>query len=73
MVLRHLRNLLALHQSQLRRYQEETRAVIAEVVATTGLRREGMMWELVRQLGEAHEQTYIEWLERAIQRVESWR
>ena len=72
-ILRHLRNLLALHQTQLRRYQEETRAVIAEVVATTGLRREGMMWELVRQLGAAHEQTYVDWLEEAIQRVESAR
>jgi DNA-binding PadR family transcriptional regulator len=70
-ILGQLRNLLALHQSQLRRYREETRSVIAEVVAATGLRREGMMWELVRQLGEAHERTYVEWLERAIRNVES--
>ncbi len=70
LILRQLRNLLVLHESQVRKYREETRAVIAEVVAKTGLRREGMMWELVRQLGEAHERAYVEWLEQAIQTVE---
>ena len=35
----------------------------------TGLTREGSMWELVRELGEAHERAYVDWLERAIKRV----
>ena len=69
-ILLHLRTQLDLHEQELRRYQERVKPLITEVVARTGLKREGTMWELVRQLGEAHERTYIEWLQRAISAVE---
>ena len=69
-ILLHLRTQLDLHEREFRRYQERVKPLIAGVVARTGFKREGTMWELVRQLGEAHERTYIDWLERAIAAVE---
>lgn len=68
-VLRQLETQLELHRKQLDRYEGETRQIIEETVAATGLSREGTMWELVRELGEAHERAYVVWLERAIQKV----
>ena len=58
-----------LHREQLKRYEGETRQIIEDTVEATGLTREGAMWELVRELGEAHERAYVDWLERAIERV----
>jgi PadR family transcriptional regulator AphA len=69
-VLRQLQAQLELHRKQLARYEGETRQVIEEIVGATGLTREGSMWELVRELGEEHERTYVRWLERAIEQVE---
>ena len=69
-VVAQLRAQLALHHEQLERYRGETRQVIEAIVEETGLERQGMMWELVRELGEAHERTYVEWLEGAIEKVE---
>lgn len=68
-VLRQLESQLELHRRQLEKYSGETRRVIEEIVAATGLEREGTMWELVRELGEAHERAYVDWLERAIRKV----
>ena len=70
-VLRQLRTQLELHRKQLAQYEGSTRQVIQEIVDATGLTREGTMWELVRELGEAHERTYVSWLEGAIETVES--
>jgi DNA-binding PadR family transcriptional regulator len=68
-VLRQLETQLELHRKQLRRYEGETRKIIEEIVEATGLTREGTMWELVRELGEAHERAYVDWLEHAIEKV----
>jgi len=68
-VLRQLETQLELHRKQLQQYEGETRQIIEEIVEATGLAREGTMWELVRELGEAHERAYVEWLERAIEKV----
>jgi len=68
-ILRLLEAQLVLHRKQLKRYEGETRRVIEDIVEATGLTREGTMWELVRELGEAHERAYVNWLERAIERV----
>ena len=68
-VLVQLETQLELHREQLHRYEGETRQMIAEIVEATGLTREGTMWELVRELGEAHERAYVEWLESAIEKV----
>lgn len=69
-ILLHLRTQLDLHERELRRYRERVKPMIADIVARTGYTREGTMWELVRQLGEAHERTYLEWLEHAMRTVE---
>ncbi|HHJ06773.1 MAG TPA: hypothetical protein ENK24_04665, partial [Anaerolineae bacterium] len=37
----------------------------------TGLTRESVMWDLVRQFGVEHSKTYIRWLERAIEIVQA--
>ena len=68
-VLAQLRCQLALHHAQLAHYQKETAAYIEQVIAETGLSREGVMWELARQFGEEYERTWIRWLEQAITTV----
>jgi DNA-binding PadR family transcriptional regulator len=70
-ILLHLRGQLELHQEELRRYREDVKPMIAEIVSRTGRKREGTMWELVRELGESHERTYADWLGGAIRTVEA--
>jgi PadR family transcriptional regulator AphA len=69
-VLAQLRRQLALHRAQLALYQQETAAYLEQILAETGLTREGVMWELARRFGEEYERTYIRWLEQAIETVE---
>ncbi|MBC8264340.1 MAG: PadR family transcriptional regulator [Anaerolineales bacterium] len=70
MLLAQLHRQLALHRAQLAYYQQETAAYVEQVIAETGLTREGVLWELARQFGEEYERTYIRWLEEAIATVE---
>lgn len=70
-ILLHLRSQLDLHREELRRYREDVKPMIAEIVSRTGRKREGTMWELVRELGESHERTYADWLAGAIRTVEA--
>jgi len=69
-LLEQLRRQLALHRAQLAHYQQETAAYVEQVIAETGLTREGVMWELARQFGEEYERAYIRWLGEAIEAVE---
>ena len=69
-ILTHLRHQTALHRAQLRKYQTKTTEYIKDVIADTGLEREGVLWELTRQFGEEYERMYIVWLEQTIQTVE---
>jgi len=69
-LLAQLHRQLALHRTQLAYYQQETAAYIEQVIAETGLTREGVLWELARQFGEEYERAYIRWLEQAIETVE---
>jgi DNA-binding PadR family transcriptional regulator len=70
-ILAHLQAQLDAHRAELRRVRDEIRPMIAGVIEEWGLEREGMMWELVRELGEKSEETMVDWLERAIHEVES--
>jgi len=70
-ILLHLRSQLDLHQAELRRYRKDVKPMIAEIVSRTGRKREGVIWELVRQLGESHERAYTDWLADAIRTVEA--
>ncbi|MCI0434473.1 MAG: PadR family transcriptional regulator [Gemmatimonadetes bacterium] len=69
-ILRHLRAQLAARRAELARLREEVKPRLAAAVKSSGLEREGMMWELVRELGERVQGTYVEWLEYAIDEVE---
>lgn len=69
-ILAHLRHQLALHRTQLQKYQTEAEAYIVDIVAQTGLERESVFWEMARQFGEEYERMYIAWLEQAIQTTE---
>jgi DNA-binding PadR family transcriptional regulator len=68
-LLAQLHRQLALHRTQLTRYQLETAAYIEQIIAETELTREGTLWELTRQFGEEYERAYIHWLEQAIETV----
>lgn len=70
-ILRHLRIQLDLHQEELVRLRDVIAPAVARHVADAGLTREGRMWELVRELGERCEATYVAWLEHAIQEIET--
>ncbi len=69
-VLAQLHRQLALHRAQLVLYQQDTAAYLEQIVAETGLAREGVLWELARQFGEGYERAYVHWLEQAIEVVE---
>jgi PadR family transcriptional regulator AphA len=69
-ILDHLHRQLDLHRAQLVHYERETKAYVAQIIAETGLAREGMMWEQVRQFGEASERASIRWLEETIETIE---
>lgn len=69
-VLTQLRHQQALHRVQLAYYEQEIKPYIEQMVEVTGMVREGVMWELTRQLGEENERTYLRWLEQAIETVE---
>jgi PadR family transcriptional regulator AphA len=69
-LLAQLRRQLVLHRAQLAHYQQETAAYLEQIIAETGLAREGALWELTRQFGEEYERIYIHWLEQAIEAVE---
>jgi len=69
-ILTHLRRQLDAHRAELARLRDEIAPMVAAVVAETGLKREGMMWELVRELGERCERTTVNWLEDAIREAE---
>jgi len=69
-LLAQLRYHLKLHQAQLLVHQQETAVYIENIITQTGLTREGVMWEQLRQFGEEQERAYIRWLENAIETVE---
>ena len=69
-ILDHFQRQLGLHRIQLAQYEQETAAYIEQIIAATGLVREGVLWELTRQFGKEHERAYIRWLEQAIETIE---
>jgi PadR family transcriptional regulator AphA len=69
-IIDNLQRQLELHKKQLKKYQQNTAEYIKAIIDNTGLIREGLMWELVRQFGEDFEHTYIQWLQHCIEKVE---
>ena len=69
-ILNQLNQQLTLHKKQLQIYQNQTSLYVKTVIEQTGLKREGVLWELVRKYGEDYEKSYIQWLEHAIKTIE---
>ncbi len=69
-ILRQLHIQLDLHRARLAQYETGTKPYIDQIATDKGLAREGIMWELVRQLGTDYEHTYVRWLEQALETVE---
>ena len=71
MLISQLRLQLELHQEQLRVYEEDSQAVIADFIADKpDLTPHVKLWELTRRFGISYEKTYIQWLQEAIQLLE---
>ena len=65
-----LRLHLDLHQEQLRSYETESPQVIQDFIAEQHeLVDHVELWELTRQFGVMYEQTYIKWLQMAIEQL----
>jgi PadR family transcriptional regulator AphA len=69
-IIRQMRYQLLAQQAQLKRVQQETSAKVHTLAAEDGLAQPAVMWELVRQYGEALAQTNTRWLEMAIKTLE---
>lgn len=71
-VLTQLRLQRALRQEQLRMFRTEiVRLIEAGVGGNPELKREALLWDAARRLGELGEETYIRWLDETIQRLET--
>lgn len=71
-VLTQLRLQRALHEQQLRLFQNEIPGLIRQSVEQNpGLKRDGLMWDIARRNGELVEEAYIRWLDEAIQRIDA--
>lgn len=69
-ILHQLQTELDLQRQQLATYEQRAKATIEGVVAATGLQREAVLWDAVRQLGIESTKTTIRWLEATIKRIE---
>ena len=71
-ILTQLRLQRALHKKQLQVLAEETKAMIdSQAQENPAIKRDAMLWDITRRLGELGEETYLRWLDETIQRIES--
>ncbi len=70
-LLTQLRLQLDLHKRQKQVYETESPQEMMRFLAhQPELAQHAMMWDLTRRYGEMYEETYIQWLEEAIARIE---
>ncbi len=70
-ILTQLRLQRALYQHLLTLHQTQTRQSIAlSMEHNPALKRDGLMWDITRRLGELSAETYLRWLDESIQRIE---
>jgi PadR family transcriptional regulator AphA len=70
-VLTQLRLQRALHQQELNLYRNEIVKLIEQgVQSRPDLKRDAMLWDTTRRLGELGAETYIRWLDETIKRIE---
>jgi PadR family transcriptional regulator, regulatory protein AphA len=71
-VLTQLRLQLALRQQQLHLFRTEiVNQIKAGLERQPELKRDALLWDAARRLGELGEEAYIRWLEETIQRIET--
>ncbi|HID63899.1 MAG TPA: PadR family transcriptional regulator [Anaerolineae bacterium] len=70
-ILAQLRRHLALRREQLAAYRGPVREVLQQNIEATGLEREGFFWGLTLDMGIKYVEGWIEWCERAIEKIEA--
>lgn len=70
-VLAQLRHNLKLHREQLATYLGPVQEGLRKGIEATGLKREGLFWELTLDAGIKTKEAWIEWLEEAIKKIEA--
>lgn len=71
-ILVQLKERLEMHKHRLAAYKGMVREVLDQNVATTGLEREGLFWGLTLEAGARFEETWIQWCEDAIGKIEKF-
>jgi PadR family transcriptional regulator AphA len=69
-ILTQLHHHMALHRERLATYQGSVRDAVRQNIEATGLEREGVFWGLTLDMGIKYEQSWIEWCEEAIEKIE---
>ncbi len=69
-MLAQLRCQLEIQKARHKRYQSESRELLAEAQASRVAPQKLLMWELVREYGERQARSSLDWLENAIQRIQ---
>lgn len=70
-LLTQLRLQRSLHQQQLQLFQQEiVQLIAASTQHRPELKRDALLWDAARRLGELSEETYIRWLDETIQRIQ---
>ncbi len=59
-----------MHQQQAEHYQTESKAVIQQIAASTGLAQDALLWDATRRFGELYEEMYLRWLDDVIVLIE---
>lgn len=69
-LLTQLRLLRDLHQQQVKHYKIETKAVVQDFAASTGLGKDALLWDATRRFGEQFEAMTVRWLDETIAMIE---
>lgn len=70
-ILDQLRHRMEIHKQQLEAYRGMVREVLQQKIEITGLKHEGLFWELTLEAGIMFEETWIRWCEEAIKKIET--
>jgi PadR family transcriptional regulator AphA len=70
-LLTQLRLLRDLHQQQVEHYKTETKAVVQQFAASTGLEKDALLWDATRRFGEQYESMTVHWLDETIAMIEA--
>jgi len=69
-LLTQLRLLRDLHQQQAEHYRTETKAVVQDFLASSGLQKDALLWDATRRFGVQFEAMTVRWLDETIAMIE---